>query len=784
MALFPLTVASSQPAFPADQDEVKIYFVYPNTKDPSIRTQVQYAISYQMTNKTALINNKAVSASQNPKNDNDGKGKYIIIPSSEIKNGWQPGTIYKVQLRTYQQGEWSEWSTVCYIKATGASTDVQVEILNVLEGNTYYVNSPVFKGRYSNPNDLSETEARYKFDLCDLMENIIETTGWKAHNQSNFTDSVVFNTELQNYTEYKVKYTVETKNGYIKTDTYQFNCLLNILESPVIETLEAVNDYEEGAISLTIQNFITNKDGSTMPPKEEIPKVTGNFILRRTDSHSNFQKWEDYRYFQIAEDIIDIHFNDYLVESGVEYRYGIQLIHEEGYRGVLYYSNTVYCVYEHMFLVGDNRQLKIKYNPQISSYKRQLQETKTETIGSKYPFILRNGEVNYFSFPINGLITYHLDEQEAFCKKESLIVCDPTRVIYDNKERKVCVNSKIRTISSDKTIDSIEAQFKMPTQYDVNLTDDNIITEREFRNQVEEFLTNGNYKFFKSPTEGIKIVAVTGVSLTPNQTLSRMIYSFSSTAQEVKECTLSNALDYNIISRGSYIDIKDMGLTEVSGNFETFTVSQDEDLFDKIQRSFTATSEGVVKKLKYLTSISIEIQNPIAVNDKGYVIQIKQSENGTYEKIRISKEVPFYKLDVVKLYGLKASTSGIEIKMWYSGVSELSSTLKAINPIAYKGISKFYQLYTQFSQAAANQNIINTIFEQEQTNGLSLKFIANLSFLRIDAKQGTQLRINGEVITIGDSNSYELRNVPITSAVFLSDVMASVTVVYNGVLYA
>lgn len=777
MALFPLTVASSQPAFPADQSEVKIYFAYPNTKDLSIRTQVQYAISYQKTNKTALINNKAVSASQDPKMDE--KGRYIIIPSSEIKNGWEPGAIYKVQLRTYQQGEWSEWSTICYIKATGMSTNVQVEILNDLNGNISYVNSPVFKGRYSNPTDLSETETRYKFDLCDLMENVIESTGWKTHNQSNFTDSVVFNTELQNYTEYKVIYTVETKNGYIKSDIYQFNCLLNILKSPVIDTFVAKNVYEEGAIELTIQNFIDGKSDTA-------PNVTGNFILRRTDSRSNFQKWEDYRYFQIADDIIDIHFNDYLVESGVEYRYGIQLIHEEGYRGVLYYSNTAYCAYEHMFLVGDNRQLKIKYNPQISSYKRQLQETKTETIGSKYPFILRNGEVNYFSFPINGLITYHLDEQEAFCKRESLIVCDPTRVIYnDEKQRDICVNKKTKAVSSDKIIDNIKARFTMPNLYDVNLTDDNVITEREFRNQVEEFLTNGNYKFFKSPTEGIKIVAITGVSLTPNQTLSRMIHSFSSTAQEVKECTLPNALDYGIISRGSYIDVRDMGYTDVSGNFQAFTLSQDEDLFDKIQRSLAATStDGIVKKLKYLSYIKIEILNPMAVNDKGYIIQIKQSENGPYEKIRISKEVPVYELSVVNLYGLKASTAGINITLTYEGVTELNSTLKAISPTAYKGISKFYQLYNQFSQALANQDIIKTILEQEQGNGTNLYFIANLSFLRIDAKQGTQIKVNGEEITIGNSNSYELRNVPITSAVFITDTMASVTVVYNGVLYA
>ena len=39
----------------------------------------------------------------------------------------------------------------------------------------------------------------------------------------------------------------------------------------------------------------------------------------------------------------------------------------------------------------------------------------------------------------------------------------------------------------------------------------NITYERIFREQVEEFLTNGNYKFFKSPTEGVKIISVMNI---------------------------------------------------------------------------------------------------------------------------------------------------------------------------------------------------------------------------------------------------------------------------------
>ena len=127
-----------------------------------------------------------------------------------------------------------------------------------------------------------------------------------------------------------------------------------------------------------------------------------------------------------------------------------------------------------MFLVGDGRQLKLKFNPKISSWKRNLQEAKIDTIGSKYPFIARNGMIDYFTFPINGLISYHVDEEELFCSKNSL-----------------CVSNQITADNANQ----------------VNLTDYNIILEREFRNQVEEFLTNGNYKYFKAPTERTKFIA-------------------------------------------------------------------------------------------------------------------------------------------------------------------------------------------------------------------------------------------------------------------------------------
>ena len=60
------------------------------------------------------------------------------------------------------------------------------------------------------------------------------------------------------------------------------------------------------------------------------------------------------------------------------------------------------------------RQLKLKYDFQISSYKTNISESKTDTIGSQYPYIRRNGNMYYRSFPITGTITAFMDDAQIF----------------------------------------------------------------------------------------------------------------------------------------------------------------------------------------------------------------------------------------------------------------------------------------------------------------------------------------------------------------------------------
>jgi hypothetical protein len=80
-----------------------------------------------------------------------------------------------------------------------------------------------------------------------------------------------------------------------------------------------------------------------------------------------------------------------------------------------------------------------------------------------------------------------------------------------------------------------------------SLTDENIYKERIFKREVLDWLNNGQPKLFRSPTEGNFIVRLMNCSLTPNDTLGRMIHSFSATAYEIADCTMENLEKYNLL---------------------------------------------------------------------------------------------------------------------------------------------------------------------------------------------------------------------------------------------
>ena len=189
-------------------------------------------------------------------------------------------------------------------------------------------------------------------------------------------------------------------------------------------------------------------------------------------------------------------FTDYSCDINVKYKYrvnygvdntnGIEIADvspEFDYEDIILYDNT-----------KDGGAQLIRFNPTISSLKRNQSESITATLGSKYPIVRRNGDMDYYTFSLGGLIS-------TLALKEN----------YKNE--------------SQRTLE-----------------------ERDFRKQFVDALCDGKIKLFKSGPEGMMLVRVTGVSLTPETKLGRDIYSFTAIVTEVAEATITNMRKFNILS--------------------------------------------------------------------------------------------------------------------------------------------------------------------------------------------------------------------------------------------
>lgn len=167
----------------------------------------------------------------------------------------------------------------------------------------------------------------------------------------------------------------------------------------------------------------------------------------------------------------------------------------------------------------------ICFNPSISLVKRNLQESVTATLGSKYPIVRRNGDADYYTFSLGGLISTLADR--------------PMHLYNANETNRTLV-------------------------------------ERQFRQQFVNSLTNGHVKLFKSGPEGLMLVRVTDVSLTPEPKLGRDIYSFSATVTEVAEATVDNLKEYGMYEpQSSYYAVKID--SDNNNNYYYFTVKGGEE---------------------------------------------------------------------------------------------------------------------------------------------------------------------------------------------------------------
>ena len=439
------------------------------------------------------------------------------------------GQYYKVQLAYKSAGVVGFYSGVTTFKFT-SRPEVTIQQLDTSSSNIHFYN---YTGHYYN-SDRSEKVYSYEFNLFDGSNKLVASSGEKLHNSSSDTDTYSSTDQwttrygLQPGSMYTIVYKVKTLNGleysspaYIITDNQGVPSDLFKYYDFIATNLE-----DHACVELSIQ------------PKKKLEGagrkfVNGKFVLLRASSEDNFNTWHELTRFIISswdskqEKVIC---NDYSVSQGVTYIYGLQAYNDQGIYSTREESSQVQVDFEDIFLSDGERQLRIRFNPKVTSIKNTILEAKMDTLGGKYPFFFRNGNVKYKEFPISGLISLLMDENEEFIKG----------IQYTKKTRE--------NTPADPT------DFQ---ELSTMLTGNNFRREREFKTEVLEWLTNGKPKLFRSPGEGSFIVRLMNTSLSPNDTLSRMLHTFSCTAYEIADFNFENLREYGMMM-DEYIETREL----------------------------------------------------------------------------------------------------------------------------------------------------------------------------------------------------------------------------------
>ena len=207
-------------------------------------------------------------------------------------------------------------------------------------------------------------------------------------------------------------------------------------------------------------------------------------------------------------------------------------------------------IFNDVFLTAGDKQLKITLNNEIGSLSYNLQESKTDTIGSQFPWIRRNGAIKYRTFSLGGLISYlGNNEMILFSNSEN----SDTNIEYQNNLAEKNINGLF--YSKDDLFPQEVSELYQSYNLDNGVTNYNdIMLEKVFRDKVIDFLLEDRPVLFRSATEGNILIRLMDLSFSPNTQLKNYIYSFGSTVVEIAECNFDNFHKYNIYDSGS-IDI-------------------------------------------------------------------------------------------------------------------------------------------------------------------------------------------------------------------------------------
>lgn len=456
-----------------------------------------------------------------------------VTESSQKGIGKTGATLSNILRNESNLARYSEWSSVGLVRFISpinlvTTANIQGDSRILVDGavapqslETHYLELAAQYIKSSNTEDTvldqtfkraddKEYLANWRIVIKDNNNNVVMDSGVQELNyRGDETNELKYACPYyfpQNVSHH-VYLTITTCNLYEQTYVYYVNA--NISDNTWSEQSDVL---EYTSVDSVIGKLnITFEHGAG---KSSIPSGS-TFIIRRGSHEDNFAKWEViYSKHLTSAVTTPISVDDFTIESGNLYKYNITYIapNQTSYSIT---EGPVISVFDHAFLTSKDTQLCVKFNPSISNYKVNVSDNIVTTIGSKYPYINRNGNMYYRTFSLSGTIAYEMDAEHQFATRSS---------IYG------------------EWINVYGSYFV--NRY-INQQNDRI-TQREFREMVMNYFYEDKPKLFRSTPEGNILVRLTDISLTPKQELARMIYDFSCTATEIGDCNIDNYKLYDL----------------------------------------------------------------------------------------------------------------------------------------------------------------------------------------------------------------------------------------------
>ena len=499
------------------------------------------------------------------------------------------GQFYRIQL-AYVDSD----AAIGYYSSVGVAkyTSRPTVKINELKTTTSNRHCYEYTGVYHQDGDNSEKLYSSNLLLLDSDYNVIYQSDEVIHSAGNdvlpneATELFTIPFELDINKRYRMRWRVTTVNGLsVSTPEYRITASNSGgVEFQAVTDLfvNVASNYSRGTVDITLAHQNPN-----------IKVLKGMFRICRSEYKEPYE-WKFIRnVFMTNEPIRDVLIVDYTIEQGKTYIYSIQQFNNSDIFSNRSISRPITIDFEDYYLIDPERQLKIRYNPQISSMSNQIIENKTDTIGSRYPFITRSGVVHYKNFSLSGLISYHMDEDQDFMKW--------TDLGFKNM-------NQIRHITGADGASEIAGV--LPSH---NLTPENIVAERIFKLEVLEWLNNGKPKILKTATEGSYLVIIMNVSLSPNDTLGRMLHSFSCQAYEIAP------YDYDTLVNYGFFEAENRDSKLIVPQWVTTEFAQ----YDNVKGKVQYVSGNLIQEGGSVTDIDIRNVTPgtkILIGDEWVVI--------------------------------------------------------------------------------------------------------------------------------------------------------------------